>query len=111
MGVNVIGLKSHTGEVRDSENGKLACNRVVVEVLFGGEVTAEQNTSPKTPKDLRIWRRYLYIWRLSGTCLRIKAYHRPFRLSTTSSRLSLSGSGYFRFHLRCATAWPTTPVC
>ena len=25
-------------------------NRVVVEVLFGGEVTAEQNTSPKTPK-------------------------------------------------------------
>ena len=29
MGVNVIGLKSHTGEVRDSENGKLACNRFI----------------------------------------------------------------------------------
>jgi len=28
-----------------------------------------------------------------------------------SARLSLSGSGCFRFHLRCATAWPTTPVC
>src|SRR5216117_1240643 len=36
---------------------------------------------------------------------------RPRISSTTSSRLSLSGSGCFRFHLRCATAWPTTPVC
>jgi len=27
MGVNIIGLKSHTCEVRHSENGKLACNR------------------------------------------------------------------------------------
>src|SRR5207249_3807711 len=61
-----------------------------------------------------------FLWRKTHERLRMQARQgaaikkwrrRPRISSTTSSRLSLSGSGCFRFHLRCATAWPTTPVC